>query len=446
MSALFPSPGRLLISCIEAQHVRSRVENDSDSSSLAPYVIFQLKSKSSDTPLKLKCKNGKNRGHDVDFEGDVVAFDLASPEEFLYDDNVALSVQLQDDSENAGLIGEAQLSIIEILSSETEFVREVAILRPGDFTTNTLLKLKLFFIKARTGMLKLYTHQLVSLGIYEDLCIKATTPDGQSNNTPLKEISAHDSLNFWIDSNNWFGTLVVQIYREGERDESIQLEPLSLIDFGAKGRGEVSSSVQVSSWNIGSKNMTEMSNIDLHHEFMEAARIRIESIDISHLPQDATSNPSDIRVILKTKGKTHRNEHMTIGASIMDSKLHWTPSINLPVVDEYTLFFECCEYDDIAKDYEEVGMGKVSLLPLFRDGRIDTKISLKHLTEVSMLMSAVFSYLPLSLELYWILNDCIAWRCSGCGSAPTHCKFRSTKECGIPPRSTNNDVICLCYT
>jgi len=446
MTALFP--GRLLIRCIEAQHVRSRVGNDSDNSSLTPYIIFQLKSKSND-PLKLKSKNGRNKGHDVDFQGDVVAFDLASPDQLLYDDDVLLSVELHDDSEDAGLIGEAQLSIIDILSSESAFDRELAVLRPGDSTTNTVLGLELLFVKARIGMLKLYTHQLVSIGIDEDLSITASTPDGQSNSTPLKDISADDSLNFWIDNNNWFGTLLVQIHRDGDKDKDqsiIQLEPLCLIDLGAKGRGEVSSRVHVSSCNIGSTNMMEMSNIDLRHEFMEAAIVRIESIDISHLPQDASSSPSDLRVVLRTKGKTHHNKCMTTEASINDSKLHWTPSINLPVVDEYTLLLECCEYDDIAKDYEEVGKGEVSLLPLFRDGRIDTTIYLKHLTEVSTSMcnSVIFrchlNYIEFSYQFSY---HCIAWRCSGCRSTSTLCKFRSSKGCGIPSRSTNNDFICL---
>ena len=172
--------------------------------------------------------------------------------------------------------------------------------------------------------------------------------------------------------------------------------------------------------------MMEMSNIDLHHEFMEAAIVRIESIDISHLPQDASSSPSDLRVVLRTKGKTHHNKCMTTEASINDSKLHWTPSINLPVVDEYTLLLECCEYDDIAKDYEEVGKGEVSLLPLFRDGRIDTTIYLKHLTEVSTSMcnSVIFrchlNYIEFSYQFSY---HCIAWRCSGCRSTSTLCKF-----------------------
>eukprot|EP00956_Cyclotella_meneghiniana_P039421 scaffold171692_cov76-Cyclotella_meneghiniana.AAC.1 len=81
--------------------------------------------------------------------------------------------------------------------------------------------------------------------------------------------------------------------------------------------------------------MMEMSNIDLHHEFMEAAIVHIKSIDISHLPQDASSSPSDLRVALRTKGKTHHNKCMTTESSINDSKLYWTPSIILIFMGEH---------------------------------------------------------------------------------------------------------------
>jgi hypothetical protein len=75
---------------------------------------------------------------------------------------------------------------------------------------------------------------------------------------------------------------------------------------------------------------------------------------------------------------------MTAPPTISDSKLLWnSPLISLPVVDEYTMLIECYEYDEIANDQEEVGIGEISLLPLFRDGSIETTVNMKHLTEVS---------------------------------------------------------------
>jgi hypothetical protein len=181
-------------------------------------------------------------------------------------------------------------------------------------------------------------------------------------------MSVDDSMDFWVDSKNWFGDLTVVIHREGEEEQSISLEPLSLINFGTKGRGIDSTHVPVMSWNLNSTSTTETTNEEIHHEFLEAGQVRVESIELSNLPSDAVRSQSNLRLILRSKGKTHRNERMTAAPTISDSKLLWnwdSPLMSLPVVDEYTMLIECCEYDEIDNDQEEVGIGEISLLPLF---------------------------------------------------------------------------------
>jgi hypothetical protein len=232
-------------------------------------------------------------------------------------------------------------------------------------------------------MLKLHMHHL-GLNADEELVVTTSTPDGQSKSAALKKMSVDDSMDFWVDSNNWFGDLTVVIHREGEEEQSISLEPLSLINFGTKGRGIVSTYVYVMSWNLNSTSTMETTNVEIHHEFLEAGQVRVESIELDNLPSDAVGSQSNLRLILRSKGKTHRNESMTAPPTISDSKLLWnSPLISLPVVDEYTMLIECYEYDEIANDQEEVGIGEISLLPLFRDGSIETTVNMKHLTEVS---------------------------------------------------------------
>jgi hypothetical protein len=132
--------------------------------------------------------------------------------------------------------------------------------------------------------------------------------------------------------------------------------------------------------------------LDVHHEFFEAGQVKIELIELSNLPSDAASNVSNLRMILRSKGKVHRNEVMT-GAPMINGKLLWKDDpISMPVVDEYTLLVECCEFDDVANDHEEVGVAELSLLPLFRDGSIDTTVNLKHLTEVRV-CNTLFSHI-----------------------------------------------------
>jgi hypothetical protein len=376
--------GRLLITCIEGQHVRVRA--DHSDSTINPHLIFQFKSLSG-TVLSRKSDVGRNKGHDVDFGNSIVSFDLPDPSQFLVDGNVTLSVKMQDDdSEANGLIGEAFLSMMEILtSSESEFVKELKILRPNDTTTNTVVRLKFRFIQARFGMLKLHLHSLPLAGLDRGLTVRASTPDGQSKSATMKSLGANDSMDFWVDSRNWFGDLSIVLQREGGGDISIQLEPLHilqkrLINFGARERGKVSTRVHIASC---MESDDKVSSLDIHHEFLEAGQVCVESIELSNLPSDAASNVSNLRMVLRFKGKAHGNEVIT-GAPLIDGKLLWKDNpISLPVVDEYTLLVECCEYDEVADEREEVGIAEISLLPLFRDGSIESVVDLKHFSEVS---------------------------------------------------------------
>ena len=361
-------PGRLYITCVEALNVRSRVENYSDENSLSPYILFRMKSVDS-----LRSERGTNKGHDVDFESTVVSFDLADPKQSLEGNDVLLSVQLQDDTEGIGLIGEAEQSMNKILTSvNTEFLEELKVLRPGDSTTNTVVKLKFLFIPSKIGMLKLYLHHCDFPG-----AITFHT-NGQRKQSTIKNMAKNEPIDFWINKENCFGDLKMYLHHKCNDEKLLELQPLSLIDLGAQNKGKVSTRVPVQSTYV-----MEVSTIDFHHEFMEAGFVHFESIELRDMPSDAVSDISNVRVIIQSHGKAHRNEQMTDSATLGGSKLLWNnPSISLPVVDDYTLLVKCCEYDDITCDRDEIGMAEISLLPLFRDGSIEKTVNLKHSTEL----------------------------------------------------------------
>ncbi|KAL3790345.1 hypothetical protein HJC23_002731 [Cyclotella cryptica] len=347
--------------------------------------------------MKRRSEIGMKQGHDVDFNNGVVSFDLATPETFLVEADVKLTVQLRDDSEGVGLIGESTISILEILKSESEVAKELAVLKPGDSTTNSEVHLKFSFVPAKVGVLKLYLNDLGFSDVEESLIATVSTPDGQSKSFALADMNADDYIDFWIDRKNWFDNLGFIIHKEGEKDKTVQLEPISLIGLGARGVGKESSLVSIESWNIGSTSMMEIATVKLHHQFLEAGFVRVQSMELRDDSTDAV--PSDLRIILRSKGRTHSNEQMTVAANTSESRLRWDDSdISLPVVDEYVLSVECCQYDQILHNYEEVGMGEISLLPLFRDGSIHTAVSLKHTTELGDTLHAGFLQMALSFE------------------------------------------------
>lgn len=368
-------PGRLIITCIQATHVRTRADNDLNEAALAPHLLFQLQNGSKS--LSIKSNPGQNQGHDVNFGHSTVSLDIDNPHQFLIEEVVLLSIKLQDDSEDVGLIGEAQLDINKILSSQYEFVEDLKVLRPGDTTTNCRVRLKFLFERARVGMLKLNLTD-----IDDSLIVQASTPD-QSKSVAIKDIN--DSIDFWVDSKNWFSDLSLVLHQEGDESKSVVLTPLPLIGFDAKDRAKVTSNVPVM---VNSIESLALISLDIQHEFMEAGQVNIESIQLSNLPSDVSSSLQNLRILLTSRGKVHENKKMTDVPMIDDSKLLWKDVVSLPVVDDYTMLLECCEYDEIAQDYEVVGVAEISLLPLFRDGRMETTVGMKHLTEVSCVLSS----------------------------------------------------------
>jgi len=121
---------------------------------------------------------------------------------------------------------------------------------------------------------------------------------------------------------------------------------------------------------------------------LEAGFVKVHSIHASNLRDvsiDSTglANP---RVIVKCHGKTHSTLTMTNAATNSESnEYHWNDVIRLPVVDEYSIQVEGCEYDEVSPDKEPIGLAEVSLLPLFKSGRHEGSVSLNHVTEVRII-------------------------------------------------------------
>jgi hypothetical protein len=100
--------------------------------------------------------------------------------------------------------------------------------------------------------------------------------------------------------------------------------------------------------------MMEISRVNLCHQFLETSYIRVETMELRDISTD--SGLCDLRMILRSKGMANSNEQMTVAAASSESRLLWNdPGIYLPVVDEYFLSVECCEYDQISSNHEEVG-------------------------------------------------------------------------------------------
>jgi Ca2+-binding EF-hand superfamily protein len=371
------NPGRLSITCLDAKNIRGRVSNDTNAI-LFPYLQFRLNNDTSSTTV------GANKGHDVVFDNQVISFDIVNPESYVNNDGeVKLTVQLKNKDDDHDVIGEAILPIIKILTSTSEVEESIAIKRSGDTTSNSFVNLKFVFVNVTVGMLKLCLGSL-HLPYNEGMILSVSTLDGQTNSNTLAKWKDDNDFDLWVDSKNWFGDLSVSIHTKGAVGNVAMCGSIPLIHCLEGTETNTATSRIPLLWNSNSTDKLQTSIINATHYFLESGTVHIQSIYATNIRDVSINSPglTNPRVIVRSKGKAHENKKLTAPATTSATSFQWNGSICLPVVDEYTLSVECCEYDEISGELEQIGVSELSLLPLYKHGRIDTSIDLKHVSEL----------------------------------------------------------------
>lgn len=354
-------PGRLSITCIDAKNIRGRADNAKED--VSPYLLFRLNG------TERTSKTGKQRGHDVLFDKEIVAFDLPRPED------AELVVEVRDEGSNEA-VGRATFSLEEVLTTGAEALEELEIIKPGDKSTNSVVNLKFAFVAAKTGVVKLRLDGVANMVDGKDAYAVISTPDGQSQRASTS--AADDAVGFWMDPANWFSDLSIQLHVGDDCVGGGTLPLLSCLDGNEIKYATSEVPIQTYGW-------VNDPVVTVDHWFLEAGVVRVRSVGASGL-RDASVGATGLvnpRVVMTSNGKTHSTTVMT-NAAVDDGSgsYNWKDDIRLSVVDEYALTIECAEVDEVSGDRESIGSTEISLLPLFRVGRHETSVDLKHVTEV----------------------------------------------------------------
>eukprot|EP00984_Skeletonema_dohrnii_P027347 scaffold16872_cov151-Skeletonema_dohrnii-CCMP3373.AAC.2 len=360
-------PGRLFITCIDAENIRGRADNNEDT--LTPHLLFKLPTTGIDLPIQ-QSRIGTIKGYNVAFGKEVVSFDIANPEQLLIDGDISLIVQLRDGLK--GLIAQCNASITEVLlTSGVETTRSLSVLTPGDTSTNSTVNLAFNFVEANPGLLKLSFKNCVENS--SKRYISVSTPDGQSKTSSLADRSSLEGgFSFWVDDKNWFGEIDVEIHEEGGDQEVIGECKLVIIDCFKGEDGEMISSTISMSWDRRMNAHTP--SISVRHCFLAAGIVRVKCIDANGV-RDA-AHP---RVVIKAAGRTLMTEKPTLTTS---SSLLWDNELEIPVVSESSLTIKFGDFDQVTGEFESLGSSDLSLLPLYKSASIDVSVDLKHQNEL----------------------------------------------------------------
>lgn len=376
-------PGRLLITCINAESVRDRADNPNDST-LTPRLLFHLPTngdKGTALPIQQQqSRIGKIKGYDVTFDNEVVSMDIGDPNQLLVIDNdICLIVQLRDGV--IGLIGEGKTSISELLltSSGEAVRRSLSVVKPGDTSTNSKVILQLSFVKAKPGLLKLDLSQFSSIfSDNSDRRIVVSTP-GQSISSSLADRSnLEEGFSFWINEQNWFKELEVNIHDEDSDSDTIVIGEgrVDVLDCLSYDESNKIDSVISISWD--KKLNIQTSTISMRHCFLAAGFVKFESIRV--IGAGMVTNP---RVCIKSSTTTQMTEapKSTSGTSVV-----WEDAMFIPVVSESSLSIELSDLDEVTSHVELLGKCELNLLPLYKTSRLDAKLELKHQNELGQII------------------------------------------------------------
>ena len=363
-------PGRLSFTCTSALNIRGRIGNNSTSNESLHHLVFRLGG------IEQFSQVGSQSGHDILFNNEVISFDLPQPNP----NDLELLIELRENA--TSVVGRATYSIANVvLTSSEEVDVTLPILKDGDVTTNSVVNLKTSFTQAKQGVIKL-SPQIYNGSSKNQYAIISTADGQESKKALLTDDKSDNAVAFYVDKSNWFSDFTIKLYSGVECIGSGKLSMLSCLG-GSEAENETST-ISISTDN----------HLSVNHWFLEAGLVRVESIKATNLSQVHT-NP---RIIFNTAGKTRTTTKMTNAGLANGSAYCWNDDICLSVVDEYTLTVECCEYDEVSRDHEIIGMADVSLLPLFKTGRIKTDLNLTLVTELGETVDGGQLHLSLSFN------------------------------------------------
>ncbi len=352
-------PGRLSITYMKVKNLRGRA--DETNRKFSPYVEFHIGY--GEDYLVNRSSTKYFEGHDVTFE--MVSFDLPSSSKYFVDGDVVMSIKIHDDKfTDDRLIGESSISIASILASngnEIE-VKDVKLIKPGDVSTNTTTNLKLVFQEAKVGMIKMYPK----LSATEVSRVDTSLEDGQSKTALASTSDPDQGIEFWIDNTNWFGFFS---FRSFCSDEIVAEGKMHVLDC-------VQGNEQDREFSIVPMQSSEL---EIGHCFFEAGYVEISNL----IFEGDVTGLADPRIIVRSKGKCHISTSMTGEALCKGVKTQWSDKLALPVVDEYILSVDFCEYDEVTGESDCIRTGEINILSLYRDGKIESRVDLKQHTAVS---------------------------------------------------------------
>ena len=361
---------------------------------------------------RLKTQVRKRSGQAPQFMNEQLSFDLVDPASFVRENDVKLKISLWDNNAwDDEMLGEVIVSAVRFLSAVKgdeggEREEWFPLTFPGDDTSNTKVQVSLSFMEARVGMAVFTLYEGKDLGTSEMklggevLCPYVSVSMGEGYHKRSQTVVngggdpyfGEEQLVMWVDESNWVEPGVVTCWHEdvGDHDvvgrASLSLLPYMAIDPDKARQELVPLSIVKNEG--GDAQHLDTGGITCKVEFLGAGTLTMSVKSGRNLRETESIGRLDPYVVFKTEGRAVNVNKRTTVDKDGGTNPDWDQTIEMQVVDHYQLQVEAYDHDVMAATDELVGKAQISLLPVFKKGRVDTWITLKHKNQYNVLKDA----------------------------------------------------------
>ena len=379
--------GRLRIRCVEAHNVHRRGSAPTKTK-IDAFMRFTL-GRHKKAPRK-KTKIYRRSNHHPIFDDEEIRFDLVDPSDYVANGDIDLTLELFDQNAWADeLICAGNISILRYMVEAGGVVETVSLKVPGEDRADTTFTGEFTFEPAVVGtcVFTLYEGRnlanmdsvgkqdpYVKLTLGETTKQSKTCEDGGTD--PYFE---EEELVLWIDDTAWTEDLLVQVYDEDVGlDDLIGQSNVPLLPYMAVPPQHAKEQVFELFNKVDAKK--HRGELLMKLQFLPAGKLTIRCLSAKGLRNRDTLGRQDPYVIFTTSGECHRIQERTHVDQDGGTEPTWDCDVEMRVVDHHELWIECYDHDAIGSD-DLIGKCKLSLLPVFKRGLIDTWVTIKEETE-----------------------------------------------------------------
>ena len=111
-------------------------------------------------------------------------------------------------------------------------------------------------------------------------------------------------------------------------------------------------------------------------DFLPAGSLKIQCVAGRNLKSVESVGRQDPYVLFQTEGACKKTKIRTKTDSDGGTEPQWDETLEIPIVDQYSLMVECWDSDTLGKD-DLIGKTEISLLPIFKNGVVDNWVPIQ---------------------------------------------------------------------